>query len=211
MKTTSIFAGLALATLVASPSYAAVVFAGPTADMATDQPLPFSVTFNSPLATTTALSFTIDGYNSLDGRNSYEDDFSLKLNGTQIFLGTFNLGGGSNSGSQANIYIDPYGASLFNPTNNGTGIGFNGGKEDLSFNGLPLNSGLNTLTFSYTSLADSTHAGFQGLGDEGWGIENVNVSAVPEPATWAMMILGFFGLGLVAYRRKPNGPVFRLA
>ncbi|MBN8993347.1 MAG: PEP-CTERM sorting domain-containing protein [Rhizobiales bacterium] len=29
-----------------------------------------------------------------------------------------------------------------------------------------------------------------------------NVSAVPEPSTWAMMILGFAGVGFVAYRRK---------
>jgi hypothetical protein len=28
------------------------------------------------------------------------------------------------------------------------------------------------------------------------------VSAVPEPATWAMMILGFAGVGFMAYRRK---------
>ena len=28
------------------------------------------------------------------------------------------------------------------------------------------------------------------------------VSAVPEPSTWAMMILGFVGVGFVAYRRK---------
>jgi PEP-CTERM motif len=28
------------------------------------------------------------------------------------------------------------------------------------------------------------------------------VSAVPEPSTWAMMILGFAGVGFVAYRRK---------
>jgi hypothetical protein len=28
------------------------------------------------------------------------------------------------------------------------------------------------------------------------------VSAVPEPSTWAMMILGFFGVGFMAYRRK---------
>ena len=28
------------------------------------------------------------------------------------------------------------------------------------------------------------------------------VAAVPEPSTWAMMILGFCGLGLLAYRRK---------
>jgi hypothetical protein len=26
--------------------------------------------------------------------------------------------------------------------------------------------------------------------------------AVPEPSTWAMMILGFLGLGFLAYRRK---------
>jgi hypothetical protein len=30
----------------------------------------------------------------------------------------------------------------------------------------------------------------------------VNVSAVPEPSTWAMMILGFCGVGLMAYRHK---------
>ena len=28
-------------------------------------------------------------------------------------------------------------------------------------------------------------------------------SAVPEPSTWAMMILGFAGIGFMAYRRKP--------
>lgn len=30
----------------------------------------------------------------------------------------------------------------------------------------------------------------------------MNVSAVPEPSTWAMMILGFLGVGFVAYRKK---------
>jgi PEP-CTERM motif len=28
------------------------------------------------------------------------------------------------------------------------------------------------------------------------------VTAVPEPATWAMMVMGFAGLGFIAYRRK---------
>lgn len=28
------------------------------------------------------------------------------------------------------------------------------------------------------------------------------IAAVPEPSTWAMMILGFLGLGVVAFRRK---------
>ena len=30
----------------------------------------------------------------------------------------------------------------------------------------------------------------------------VETSAVPEPSTWAMMILGFAGVGFMAYRRK---------
>ena len=36
------------------------------------------------------------------------------------------------------------------------------------------------------------------------------VAAVPEPSTWAMLILGFAGLGFMAYRRK-NSPTFRFA
>jgi hypothetical protein len=31
-------------------------------------------------------------------------------------------------------------------------------------------------------------------------------AAVPEPSTWAMMIMGFAGVGFMAYRRK-QGPV----
>jgi len=30
-------------------------------------------------------------------------------------------------------------------------------------------------------------------------------SAVPEPATWTLMLLGFVGLGVVGYRRANNG------
>jgi hypothetical protein len=33
------------------------------------------------------------------------------------------------------------------------------------------------------------------------GIGN-SVGGVPEPSTWAMMILGFAGVGFMAYRRK---------
>jgi hypothetical protein len=34
--------------------------------------------------------------------------------------------------------------------------------------------------------------------------------SVPEPSPWAMMILGFFGVGFMAYRRKSR-PALRLA
>jgi opacity protein-like surface antigen len=36
-----------------------------------------------------------------------------------------------------------------------------------------------------------------------------NVRAVPEPATWAMMVLGFVGVGFMAYRRRGHAS-FRL-
>jgi PEP-CTERM motif len=34
---------------------------------------------------------------------------------------------------------------------------------------------------------------------------------VPEPATWAMMVLGFAGVGFMAYRRKRTGGALALA
>jgi hypothetical protein len=51
-----------------------------------------------------------------------------------------------------------------------------------------------------------------GLSDVDAGADSFNAvaGAVPEPATWAMMLLGFFGVGFLAYRRKNQGHV-RLA
>ena len=36
-----------------------------------------------------------------------------------------------------------------------------------------------------------------------------NISAVPEPSTWAMMILGFAGVGFLAYRRRNQAAALR--
>ena len=41
-------------------------------------------------------------------------------------------------------------------------------------------------------------------------ISGDGVAAVPEASTWAMMLLGFAGIGFLAYRRKPKA-AFRLA
>lgn len=36
------------------------------------------------------------------------------------------------------------------------------------------------------------------------------VTAVPEPTTWAMMVMGFAGVGFLAYRRRSNGATLRI-
>lgn len=56
-----------------------------------------------------------------------------------------------------------------------------------------------------------TYVGFEDLSlhQTGWTDNNYTdeqfvftVAAVPEPSTWAMMVLGFAGVGIVAYRRR---------
>jgi hypothetical protein len=72
---------------------------------------------------------------------------------------------------------------------------------------LASNAALTPYTYTFTtaggalSFADLS----SGNGNIGNILDNVSVStvaAVPEPSTWAMTILGFCGLGFMAYRRK---------
>ena len=56
--------------------------------------------------------------------------------------------------------------------------------------------GTNSLLFAGVPVRDN--------GDHSIGLDLVSISAVPEPSTWAMMILGFLGIGFMAYRRKPS-------
>lgn len=51
-------------------------------------------------------------------------------------------------------------------------------------------------------IADLADTGNQNIGNV---IDNVSidrVGAIPEPSTWAMMVLGFAGLGFMTYRRR---------
>ena len=190
----------AIATLAAAGAQAGTLysFAGPTGELPTD----ISITKSfSGAAGAAQVAFTLDGYASLDGQNFYEDDFTLSLNSTPILSGTFNLGGGG-----ANVvFFAPVGASVNNISGNGMAVTFAGGKVLIS---TPLNllAGLNSLTFNYTALPRYAHAGFQGTGDEGWGLRDIVVTqasgGVPEPASWALMLTGFGGLGAVLRRSR---------
>jgi choice-of-anchor C domain-containing protein len=65
-----------------------------------------------------------------------------------------------------------------------------------------------TLTFTSTTTGNSGNSTYPTA--FGPALDNVTIAAVPEPSTWAMMLLGFLGLGFVAYRRKSHS-ILRIA
>ena len=86
--------------------------------------------------------------------------------------------------------------AFFVPTvnsNSGAGASLTGGWQQYTFDWY---SGANTT--ATLSLTDTNTSG--GFND--FVLTDISMSGgVPEPSTWAMMMLGFMGLGLTAYRR----------
>jgi PEP-CTERM motif len=70
-------------------------------------------------------------------------------------------------------------------------------------------SGNTTISFIETASNDGgdNDALIDGVSFQGPAV----VSGVPEPSTWAMMLLGFAGVGFMAYRRKHNGQALSVA
>jgi hypothetical protein len=88
----------------------------------------------------------------------------------------------------------------FNFTSVTQGNGVSGGvNPNGSLNSFSIGESLNGYNFS----AGLTSFSFNGNGiNEGGTVTVLSVAAVPEPSTWAMLILGFVGLGFMAYRRQ---------
>jgi len=121
------------------------------------------------------------------------------------------VGGGTSNTitNNANQVFSFSSIGLANVFNNGSGgdvlFTFNhvdGGTNSATVSLLSGVFGLQTFLFNETGL---TSVVFTPITTEGPYLQfdsvNVNVSAVPEPSTWAMMMLGFAGFGYMAYRR----------
>jgi hypothetical protein len=80
-------------------------------------------------------------------------------------------------------------------SNFSTTSGTNFTSDSLNLSGL-LTTGSNTITFEGLSVADQTAF-----------IDNVAISAAPEPAAWAMMLAGLFAIGGVMRQVRRGQPV----
>jgi hypothetical protein len=73
---------------------------------------------------------------------------------------------------------------------------------------LPVNVDGGASYFGFTTTDPFSSLTVTNLGSDAWGIAdvsfNVFASGVPEPSTWAMMLLGFFSTGFMIrrFRRK---------
>lgn len=185
----------------AGPAFAAPLYEETTPTGALESPGATSYSFTS-IATQATLSFELAGYATLDGNNpGYTDVFTLAVNGVDVFSGMFHMGGGGISEvtlAPAGTTWSVYTTGCSTPNNcSASEIPGQGGHTNVSLP-IALAAGTNTLTFSYAG-------GAQGLSDEGWGVNSLSVTAVPEPETYAMLAAGLGLLGLARRRVRTAG------
>jgi len=119
----------------------------------------------------------------------------------------FSVNPGSFVNTHALLTINgPGGMLAFNPTligdNTPIGGSFDQNSENLGFGIFGLLNFNPNATGVYTFDLKLFSEGNDLLGDV-----SIQVNAVPEPSTWAMLILGFAGIGFMAYRRKSRPAV----
>jgi uncharacterized membrane protein len=120
-------------------------------------------------------------------------------------------------GSHGFVYSDGIYATIDDPLGNGTVLlGINNRDQIVGYYGLGAvthgflySDGIYTTIDDPLGIGGSVAAGINDLGQiVGYYFDSNGLShgflatAAPEPATWAMMLLGFAGLGFVAYRRR---------
>jgi hypothetical protein len=163
-------------------------FAVDTEDNGVELGLRASIRFVGPITPTGNLYIAPVG-STPPGRALWNFEFSVNpgsLLGTHSLLTITGPGGALAFNPQLIPDNTPLGGPLYQNSEN-LGFAFLGGP--INFN--PNASGIYTFDLKLFSADDRQ------LGDV-----SIQVNAVPEPSTWAMLILGFAGIGFMAYRRK---------
>ena len=116
----------------------------------------------------------------------------------------------TNQATGAVFTVDPRNVLLGNSTSSTAPGGYQN-SERISFGFLGMNYNPNLDNTFDISFALTRLNGFALNNEIHVQVGAGFTAAVPEPSTWAMMILGFAGVGFMAYRRKQNGAALRTA
>lgn len=206
MKKASLFGAAALAlSFAAAPAQASVYFEGSTLGCfgagcsiftltPTDSHLTYTGTsFSGTSDVSGDLTVNLGTFNLANGTHTYSNPFTLEV---QFSLPTGVTPNGSMSTFLATVTGSVHGNS------GSVSIDFDNTLHHYAWAG-------GTFDFSVSDVSQFSTGEFKTVAGE---IHITSVAAVPEPGTWAMMIMGFAGVGFMAYRRRMNGGAsFRLA
>ena len=135
------------------------------------------------------------------GSGSFSYDFTFSLTALADFSATLSQSFTNAANKISNLELSLYRGMVGSGTlitSSPASLSTGGQLTAISYNGAIAGS----YYLEVTGTAPSADLNFSG--------DITTVAAVPEPATWAMMMLGFLGVGFVAYRRR-SGASFRLA
>lgn len=179
----------------------------------------FALAMTTGVASASTVTLDLNGTIG-NGVGSFTADVVLDVVGGQAVSGTgsINILGMSSAPLVLITASTPGNESSPGPVgfraNDGTDLGGADTAYPISADGLLFDVGTSVASwgayplFGFWSNSDGTFASiFDGkvAGTEYYNARGIaNVSAVPEPSTWAMMLLGLAGVGFMAYRRRSN-------
>jgi hypothetical protein len=150
---------------------------------------------------------TINGDGTITNDPGNPTHWGVSVSGATLFLAT--AGTGAPAGKPIDLIIGPPDSNgLYSNSNNGKGKitgGFDAHDPQLSGTGTFV---ISDASITSSSVINSVTLSF-GTGPETFVLAHMT-PAVPESSTWAMMILGFVGVGFMAYRRRGQAS-FRFA
>ncbi len=152
------------------------------------------------------LGFDLFILDSWDGNTGPGPDvFNVKIDGTDVLNTTFTNVAGYNQSypnlTSAGNFARQTGADNVDAAAGGTLPNGFYGNSLYKFGG-GLNPNFTAIATSSTMTFSFSGVGLQGIGDESWAIDNVNVSAAPVPEPGTMLLLAAGAGGMLAARRR---------